>query len=142
MNFKKWLYYRFMRTMVKMHASMPKINDSKITLDEVQRPMYDICIKMINDRSTDLRSMRGDYQLENDEYFVSIKYSSSTPIISLVESRDRCSNIHTVFIENHYVESIIDSFEREMSRRMRYRDSSRKKEISEHLKRIINEFKS
>jgi hypothetical protein len=124
--------------MVKVYAYLSR--DKKMTLDEIQKPMYDICVKMINDRSTDLRNMNGDYQLEGPEYFVSIRYSANHPVISLVENRERCSNIHTVFMEGHYVESIIDTFEREMSRRMRYREAVRKKEIADHLNRILGKF--
>ena len=131
-----------MRQIVKVYSAMSNLENRKTSLDDIQRPIYDICIKMIGDRRTDLRSMKGDYQLENDEYFVSIRYSSSTPVISLFESRDQCSNVHTVFMDNEYTESIIDTFDREMSRRMRYRDSSKRKEIADHLSRIVSRFEN
>lgn len=125
--------------MVKIFNTL-STGDKKMALDEIQKPMYDICVKMIGDRSTELRCMKGDYQLEGPKYFISIRYSANHPVISLVENRERCSNIHTVFMDNHYIESIIDTFEREMSRRMRYREGVRKKEIGDHLSRIVIEI--
>jgi hypothetical protein len=84
--------------------------------------------------------MRGEYQLENRDYFVSIRYNPTTPIISFIESRDQCSNVHMIFMDNNYVDSIIDNFDREMSRRMRYKESIKKKEISNHLNTIVDRF--
>ncbi len=140
MNFKKWIYYRFMRTVVRIYSSMNSIDNRKSNLDEIQKPIFELCLKLINERSTELRNMRGEYQLENKDYFVSIRYNSTTPIISFIESRDQCSNIHMIFMDNNYVESIIDTFDREMSRRMRYKEAIQKKEISSHLNKIVDRF--
>ncbi len=45
-----------------------------------------------------------------------------------------------IFMDNNYVESIIDTFDREMSRRMRYKEAIQKKEISSHLNKIVDRF--
>lgn len=129
-----------MRTVVRIYSSMNNIDNRKSNLDEIQKPIFDLCLKLINERSTDLRNMRGEYQLENKDYFVSIRYNSTTPIISFIESRDQCSNIHMIFMDNNYVDSIIDNFDREMSRRMRHRDAIKKKEIATNLNRIVDQF--
>jgi len=129
-----------MRTVVRIYSSMNNIDNRKVALDEIQKPIFDLCLKLINERSTELRNMRGEYQLENRDYFVSIRYNPTTPIISFIESRDQCSNVHMIFMDNNYVDSIIDNFDREMSRRMRYKESIKKKEISNHLNTIVDRF--
>lgn len=141
MSIKRWFYYRYARIAVRAHNYLETSN-KKLSLDEIQKPVYDICIKLINDRSTELRYHRGEYQLENKSYFVSIRYNLSTPIISIVESREKCSNIHTIFMDNDYTELIISNFDREMVRRMKHRENLRKKEIADHLSRVVIEIES
>lgn len=140
MNFKTWLRYKYLRLITKSHSYIKYIDSNRVSdLDEIQKPIYDICHKVLHNPKTELRNSRHLYQLESDDYLITIK-STNAPTITLIENSGFCNNIHTVSIDTEYINTIIDGYDREMSRRIKSNESFRIKLMSDHLNRISSKI--
>lgn len=139
MKIKKWLYYRFLRLIVKYYNKI-KIVDSSSSgeLDEVQKSIYHIAIKLIHSPDTQLIGISGKYQLISSDFLILISYSNKSTISLIEKGGDH--NIHTVNIDSEYIESILNSYDREISKRMKRNESNAKKLSSESLNRILEKI--
>ena len=79
-TFKKWMTYKLMRMFVRSKRSFKKAMrtidpSTRKKLNDLQKPLYDICIKLIGDPSTQLRANSIDYvyHIESDKYLIIIK---------------------------------------------------------------------
>ncbi len=141
MEFKKWIYYRYLRLITKSYSFIKNIDsDRRHELDDIQKPIYDICQKVLHNPKTELRNCGSLYQLETDDYLITIK-SNNFSTITLIENTGFCNNIHTVSIDTEYINTIIDGYEREMGRRIKFNESFRISLMSDHLNRISNKIK-
>ncbi len=140
MKIKKWLYYRFLRLIVKYYNKI-KIVDSSSSgeLDEVQKAIYHIVVKLIHSSETQLIGISGKYQLISNDFLIMISYSNKSTISLIEKSGDY--NIHTINIDSKYIESILNSYDRELSKRMRRNESGAKKVSAESLNRILEKIK-
>ena len=82
---KRWFFYKLRKMMVicrrKFKRAMKTMDPNvKISLNEIQKPLYDICMKLINDRRSELRTNHIDYifHIENDKYLIIIRPNNTS----------------------------------------------------------------
>lgn len=150
-TFKQKLYYKYKKFLVRtrnrsmMISSMLEIK-RKIQLNEVQQPLFEICLKLINEQNTILRSNLLDYtyQIENDKYLVIIRtasiYSEENYSISLVDSKNTTSVYVDMPFPSEYVKQIILKLNKEIQKRMKTRQSIKTNKVSKHLNSILEEL--
>jgi hypothetical protein len=149
-TFKQWLFYKYKKELVRlknrslMIASMLEFK-SNIKLNEVQQPLFEICMKLINTANTELRSNLIDYtyQIENDKYLVIIRssiISSDSYSISLVELKNTTPIYVDIPFPSEYVKQITLKFNKEVQKRMKTRQVLKIKRVSTHLNCILKEM--
>lgn len=150
-TFKQWLFYKYKKGLVRLRnrslmiASMLEVK-RKIQLNEVQQPLFEICLKLINDSNTELRSNLIDYtyQIENDKYLVIIRSSSISSednySISLVESKNTTPIYVDMPFPSDYVKQITLKFNKEVQKRMKTRQVLKTTRVSTHLNSILKEM--
>lgn len=149
-TFKKWLFYKYKKVLVRLRNKSLMIASAlevkrKIQLNDIQKPLFEICLKLINDPNTELRSNLIDYtyQIENSKYLVIIKSSSiseNNDSISLVDS----NNAKPVYVDmpfpSYYVKQITLKFNKEVQKRMKTRQIIKTTRVSTHLNSILKEM--
>ncbi len=152
-RFKKWMIYKTKRSFIHFRRYFRKaiktMDSEKQNLNDIQKPLYDICMRLIGDSKSQLRSSQIDYvfQIENEKYLIIIKpnNTSNTEIysISLLEykedSKDMSGFVEIPFPAD-YTKIIIHRFEKEVQRRMKTRQIVKVTKVSSHLKEILNEM--
>ena len=112
-------------------------------MDQVQKLVYTITLRLIHDTSSELRSNSIDYsyQIENDNYLVIIKTSSDYYSINLIEyiTRQLINNFDVLFDVEH-VKVIIENYEREVHKRMKSKLLMKTNRVTRHLQTILNDI--
>lgn len=150
---KRWFVYKFRRMVVrlrKVFKSAAKTMDIKVTMNEIQKPLFDICMRMINDPHTELRISNIDYvfHIENSKHLIIIRpsKSSNTEIysISLVEYKNDSKEL-SGFVEipfpNEFTKIIVTRFNKEIQKRMKTKQALKTTKVASHLRYILDEMK-
>lgn len=152
-RFKRWVIYKAKRTFIHFRSSFRRavqtMDSEKQSMNDIQKPLYDICMKLISDPKSQLRSSQIDYvfQIENEKYLIIIKpnNTSNTEVysVSLLEykedSKDMSGFVEIPFPAD-YTKIIIHRFEKEVQKRMKTRHIVKVTKVSSHLKEILNEM--
>jgi len=112
-------------------------------MDQVQKLVYTITLRLIHDTSSELRSNSIDYsyQIENDNYLVIIKTSSDYYSINLIEYKTRqLINNFDVLFDVEHVKVIIENYEREVHKRMKSKLLMKTNRVTRHLQTILNDI--
>jgi len=151
---KRWMIYKIKRSLIRFRRSFKSAiktmdGNSKSELNDIQKPLYDICMKLILEPKSQLRSSPIDYvfQIESEKYLIIIRpnNTSNTEMysVSLVEykedSRDLSGFVEIPFPAD-YTKVIIHRFEKEVQRRMKARQIVKVTKVSTHLKEILSEM--
>ncbi len=145
---KIWIRWRILRNLVKLRGYSINIiktfeTNEKVSLDQIQKLIYDITYKLIQDASSDLRTNRIDntYHIENENYLIIIRTQSGYYSINLIEYKD-ISNINNfdVPFDSSYIEVLLNSFNKEIFRRMKNRQLMRTNKVAKHLQSILNDI--
>ncbi len=117
------------------------------SLNEIQKPLYDIAVKLISDPNTELRSNSIDYtfHIESENYLVILRsnnISTENYSISLIELNSLSQT--PVFVDipfpQEHVKSIIDKFDREVQKRMKNRQTLKTTKVANRLQNILKEI--
>lgn len=145
---KRWIKYRWRRSLVKMRSKSIEIfrmleTSETSKMDQIQSLVYTICLKLIHDSNSELRSNTIDYtyHIENDDYLIMIRPNSGHYSITLIEYRTRelINNFDVPFDMSH-IKVIIDSFEREIHKRMKSKQLLKTTKVAKHLQRILDQI--
>lgn len=151
---KKWLFYKYKKMIVRLRRnskSLIKTMEVKknIKLNEIQQPLYDICLKLISDSNSELRSNKIDYtfHIENESYLLIIRtnvISYENYSISLIDNSSE--NSVPVFVDvpfpTDFVKHIILKFDREVQKRMNSRQVLKTTKVSNHLYKILKNLET
>lgn len=146
---KVWIRWRILRNLVKLRRySIDFIKtfetNEKVSLDQIQKLIYDITYNLIQDVNSDLRTNRIDntYHIENENYLIIIRTQSGYYSINLIEYKD-ISNINNfdVPFDSSYIEVLLNSFNKEIFRRMKNRQLMRTNKVAKHLQIILDDIK-
>jgi hypothetical protein len=151
---KRWFFYKLRKMMVicrrKFKRAMKTMDPNvKISLNEIQKPLYDICMKLINDRKTELRTNHIDYvfHIENDKYLIIIRpnNTSNTELysVSLLEYKSDgkdLSGFVDIPFPAEYTKMIIHRFDKEVQKRMKTRQVLKTVKVASHLQTILEEM--
>jgi len=134
---------KFKRAMKTMDPNV------KSSLNEIQKPLYDICMKLINDRRSELRTNHIDYifHIENDKYLIIIRpnNTSNTELysVSLLEYKTDVRDL-SGFVDipfpTEYTKMIIHRFDKEVQKRMKTRQVLKTTKVANHLQTILEEM--
>jgi len=153
-TFKRWMTYKLMRMFVRFKRSFKKAMktmdpSTRTKLNDLQKPLYDICIKLINESTTQLRSNSIDYvyHIESDKYLVIIKPNNDSNreiySVSLIEYKDDSKNLMG-FVEIAFppeeARIIIHKLEKETQKRMKTRQIQKTVKVANHLNDILKEM--
>lgn len=149
---KRWFVYKFCRLAVrirKLFKTAAKTMDSKVTMNEIQKPLFDICMRMINEPTTELRISNIDhvFHIENSKYLIILRPSKSsnteTYSISLVEYKNDTREL-SGFVEipfpNDFTKIIVTRFNKEIHKRMKTKQSLKTIKVATHLQSILDEM--
>lgn len=153
-TFKKWFFYKYKKMLVRLRSNskslIKKMEVKKnIKLNEIQQPLYDICLKLISDSNSELRSNTIDYtfHIENESYLVIIRtnaISYENYSISLIDNSSE--NSVPVFVDvpfpTDFVKHIILKFDREVQKRMNSRQVLKTTKVSNHLYKILKNLET
>jgi len=150
-TFKQCFFYKYKKLIVKLKnrsLTIANILDSKrkVYLNDVQKPLFEICLKMISDKTTELSSNSIDhsFNIENSKYLVIIRTSSiiseENCSISLIDySSEFPAYIDTPFPSEN-IKTIIFRFNKEVLKRMKKRQVLKTTKISAHLNSILEDI--
>lgn len=145
---ERWIRWRFMRTLVTLRKRSLKVMRrlearEPVQMDQIQKLVYTITLRLIHDPSSELRSNSIDYsyQIENDNYLIIIKTSSGYYSINLIEYKTRqlINNFDVLFDVDH-VKVIIENYEREVHKRMKSKLLMKTNRVTRHLQTVLNEI--
>jgi len=151
---KRWFFYKLRKMMVicrrRFKRAMKTMDPNvKSSLNEIQKPLYDICMKLINDRKTELRTNHIDYvfHIENDKYLIIIRpnNTSNTELysVSLLEYKSDgkdLSGFVDIPFPAEYTKMIIHRFDKEVQKRMKTRQVLKTVKVASHLQTILEEM--
>lgn len=136
MNIRRWVYYRLLRTIATSYNKI-KIMDLKDSEnDEIQKSLFKIALKLINKPDTQFLAKESSYFFSNQELSILISYENQSPTITLISG----SEIQKINISEEYLKSILASYEREVSRRIRKSFFNRNKIIVQKLSEIYQKL--
>jgi hypothetical protein len=149
---KKWAYYKWKKMLVRLRRKSKSVMTSMdphkpTSLNEIQKPLYDIAVKLINDPNTELRSNSIDYtfHIESESYLVILRsnnISTENYSISLIELNNTSQTpvfVDIPFPQDH-VKSIIEKFDREVQKRMKNRQTLKTTKVANRLQTILKEI--
>ena len=143
-TFKKWLYWRVTRLLVKgrkysynLFRKIERIEE----FDEIQKLVYKISIKLIHDPHSILLNVNGLYQIRNNNYMVVVKQRGNNFCIHLMEFKNKqvVNSFNEIFDIEH-MKIFIDNFNREVMKRMKNSQSFKETKIKNHLNSIVREI--
>ena len=145
---QRWIRWRFMRNLVTLRKRSLKVMRSlesrePTQMDQIQKLVYTITLRLIHDPSSELRSNSIDYsyQIENDNYLIIIKTSSGFYSINLIEHKTRqLINNFDVLFDVDQVKVIIENYEREVHKRMKSKLLMKTNRVTRHLQTILNDI--
>jgi len=145
---KTWIRWRFMRNLVTLRKRSLKVMRrlearEPVQMDQIQKLIYTITLRLIHDSSSELRfnSIDYSYQIENDNYLIIIKTSAGYYSINLIEYKTRqlINNFDVLFDVDH-VKVIIENYEREVHKRMKSKLLMKTNRVTRHLQTILNDI--
>lgn len=145
---KTWIRWRFMRNLVTLRKRSIKVMRrlearEPVQMDQIQKLIYTITLRLIHDSSSELRfnSIDYSYQIENDNYLIIIKTSAGYYSINLIEYKTRqlINNFDVLFDVDH-VKVIIENYEREVHKRMKSKLLMKTNRVTRHLQTILNDI--
>lgn len=148
MSLKRWFKYRRLRFLVKLKnyyiSLIKKIDDDKIyEMDDIQKLVHSITLKLIHDPKSELRSSQLDYtyHIENSNYLIIIRHQPGNYSINLIEykTRDLVNNFD-VFFYREDMDIVIDNFDREIHKRMNARQLQKTTKVVKHLQSILDDI--
>jgi hypothetical protein len=110
-------------------------------MNDIQKLIFDITLKLINNPNSELRSNSIDftYQVENDDYLIVISEYS----VNLIEYRNRqVVNNFDVYFDIDTIKTIVSNYEREIHKRMKSKLMIRRNRVTKHLESILNQIDS
>jgi hypothetical protein len=142
--------YRLKRLAIKFRKGFrkiqKKIENPEIKLNEIQKPLVDICNKLIVHPNSELRNNSIDYtfHIENENYLVIIRsnsLSNNSYSVTLVDYNTYVYSVMDIPIPDYYVRQIVDKFDREVNRRMKNKEVFKNSKVSNHLNSILKNIK-
>jgi len=139
---------RFMRTLVILRRRSIKVMRrlearESLQMDQIQKVVYNITVKLIHDSESELRSNSIDYtyHIENDKYLIIIRPQSNNYSITLIEYKSEgvINNFDVPFSTTN-VRQIVSKFEREVHKRMKSKMLMKTTKVVKHLQAIYNEI--
>lgn len=138
--------YRYKKFLILVRRRTKKISDKienkTVSLNEIQKPLVDICLKLITNENTELRNNSIDYtfHIENENYLVIIRsnsFSTNQYSITLVDYNNSVYSVIDVPIPGNYIQIIVDKFDREVHRRMKNKEFFKNSKVANHLNSIL-----
>lgn len=112
-------------------------------MDQIQKLVYDITMKLIHNPDSELRSNTIDYtyHIENDNYLIIIRPQSGHYSINLIEYKTRqlINNFDVPFDVND-IRILIEYYEREVHKRMKSKLLMKNTKVAKHLQTILSEI--
>lgn len=136
MSIRRWIYYRYLRAIASSYNKIRKMDFRHLEGDVIQKSIFKIAIRVINMPDTLFLVRDSSYYFINPNLTILVTYENQSPTISLTSG----GNIQKVNISGDYVKSILSSYEREVSRRMRKSFLERNKQIVEKLEEIYQKL--
>jgi hypothetical protein len=137
-----------MRTLVILRRRSIKVMRrlearESLQMDQIQKVVYNITVKLIHDSESELRSNSIDYtyHIENDKYLIIIRPQSNNYSITLIEYKSEgvINNFDVPFSTTN-VRQIVSKFEREVHKRMKSKMLMKTTKVVKHLQAIYNEI--
>lgn len=149
-TFKKWLLYKYKRLRVRFRRNsksiIKKMDGTDQQLNEIQRPLYDICMKLISDPHSELicSITNSILHIENENYLIIIRSNlqpTEAHSISLVEHSQRENpGFIDVPFPAHHVKIIVEKFDKEIAKRMKNNQLLKTSKVSARLQNILKEI--
>jgi hypothetical protein len=145
---RRFFRRRFMRTLVILRRRSIKVMRrlearESLQMDQIQKVVYNITVKLIHDSESELRSNSIDYtyHIENDNYLIIIRPQSNNYSITLIEYKSEgvINNFDVPFSTTN-VRQIVTKFEREVHKRMKSKMLMKTTKVVKHLQSIYNEI--
>ncbi len=138
-----WLYKKYLKIVAKSAMIIKDLESRKMMdLDDLQKSIYDICIKLIHQEGTELRfsSMRYTYHIENPRFLIILKYSDTSSTICLMdnEKSGTQSSVFEIHMDKEHLDIISNTIDRELHRRMKNRESLKLTKIKSKLSSILD----
>jgi hypothetical protein len=114
-----------------------------VQMDQIQKLVYEITLKLIADPTSELRSNSIDYtyQIENDNYLIIIRSTSNLYSINLIEYKTRqLINNFDVPFDVDPIKVILEKFQREIHKRMKSKLLMKTTRVAKHLQVILNDI--
>ena len=145
---ERWIKWKLMRSLVTMRNRSLKVMRrlearEPVEMDQIQKLVYTITLKLIHDSTSELRSNSIDYtyQIENDNYLVIIRPTSNYYSINLIEYKTRqLINNFDVPFDIEPIKVITERFEREVHKRMKSKLIMKTTKVAKHLQVILNDI--
>jgi hypothetical protein len=137
-----------MRTLVILRRRSIKVMRrlearESLQMDQIQKVVYNITVKLIHDSESELRSNSIDYtyHIENDKYLIIIRPQSNNYSITLIEYKSEgvINNFDVPFSTTN-VRQIVSKFEREVHKRMKSKMLMKTTKVVKHLQAIYTEI--
>jgi len=128
---------RSIKVMRRLEAREP------VQMDQIQKLVYEITLKLIADPTSELRSNSIDYtyQIENDNYLIIIRSTSNLYSINLIEYKTRqLINNFDVPFDVDPIKVILEKFQREIHKRMKSKLLMKTTRVAKHLQVILNDI--
>jgi hypothetical protein len=128
---------RSIKVMRRLEARDP------VQMDQIQKLVYEITLKLIADPTSELRSNSIDYtyQIENDNYLIIIRSTSNLYSINLIEYKTRqLVNNFDVPFDVDPIKIILEKFQREIHKRMKSKLLMKTTRVARHLQVILNDI--
>jgi hypothetical protein len=138
--------YRFKRCIINLRRRFRKIKNriekEEVVLNEIQKPLISICLKLITNPDTELRNNSIDFtfHIENENYLVILRsnsVSNSLHSITLIDYNKSIYSVIDVPVPETYVRLIVEKFDREVHRRMKNKEFFKNSKVSNHLNSIL-----
>lgn len=136
MGIRKWIYYRYLRAIATSYGKIKRMDLRDSENDDIQKSIFKIALKFINKPDTQFLAKESSYFFSNKELSILISYDQQTPTITLISGSD----IQKVNLSDEYVRSILASYDREVSRRIRRSFFERNKAIHQKLEEIYQKL--
>ena len=145
---QRWIKWKLMRSLVTMRNRSLKVMRrlearEPVEMDQIQKLVYTITLKLIHDSTSELRSNSIDYtyQIENDNYLVIIRPTSNYYSINLIEYKTRqLINNFDVPFDIEPIKVITERFEREVHKRMKSKLIMKTSKVAKHLQVILDDI--
>ena len=112
-------------------------------MDQIQKLVYEITLKLIADPTSELRSNSIDYtyQIENENYLIIIRSTSNLYSINLIEYKTRqLINNFDVPFDVDPIKIILEKFQREIHKRMKSKLLMKTARVAKHLQVILSDI--